>query len=122
LQIRIGHCSDWWLANIQQCSLYSAAAEAVQEEWGVAPLLIREGGSIPAIPYLEKTFGACAVHVPLGQASDNAHLPNERIRLQNLSRGKAVLKRLLRKLSRHPHKGKAAVVDVKETSGRSINS
>ena len=46
--------------------------------------LIREGGSIPGIAILEKELGAKAVHLPMGQASDHAHLPNERIRLVNL--------------------------------------
>lgn len=101
IQISIGHRADWWLANVSRCSLYAAAAEAIREEWGTEPLLIREGGSIPAVPYLEKTFGACAVHVPMGQASDSAHLPNERIRLENLMRGKSVMKRLLGKIVGH---------------------
>lgn len=48
------------------------------------PLYIREGGSIPAIRFLEKEFGAQAAHLPCGQASDNAHLDNERFRVLNL--------------------------------------
>ena len=99
IQIQIGHCADRWLADTSKLGIYRAAAEAIREEWNSEPLLIREGGSIPAIPYLEKRFGACAVHIPIGQASDNAHLPNERIRLENLTRGKRVLKRTLMKLA-----------------------
>ncbi|CRK22808.1 hypothetical protein BN1723_012779 [Verticillium longisporum] len=44
------------------------------------PLYIREGGSIPAIRFLEKEFGAPAAHLPCGQATDSAHLDNERLR------------------------------------------
>ncbi|KPI34446.1 putative di- and tripeptidase DUG2 [Cyphellophora attinorum] len=58
------------------------------------PLFIREGGSIPAISFLEKEFGADAAMFPMGQASDNAHLDNERIRVENLKKGGAVLKRV----------------------------
>ncbi|KFG54954.1 WD domain, G-beta repeat-containing protein [Toxoplasma gondii FOU] len=36
-----------------------------------------------------------AIQIPLGQASDNAHLPNERIRVINLYRGVKVLERTL---------------------------
>lgn len=49
--------------------------------------------SIPGIAILEKELGAQAVHLPMGQASDHAHLPNERIRLMNLRRGQAVVRR-----------------------------
>jgi di- and tripeptidase len=91
----IGHRADWWIAD-QQSDLYRLAAESIASEWGVQqPLHIREGGSIPAIPFLEKIFDARAVHIPMGQASDNAHLPDERMRLQNLSAGRKVIKRFL---------------------------
>jgi di- and tripeptidase len=62
------------------------------------PLYIREGGSIPAIRFLEKEFGAPAAHFPCGQASDSAHLDNERLRLVNLYRSKEIFKRVFREL------------------------
>ncbi|EEP76265.1 conserved hypothetical protein [Uncinocarpus reesii 1704] len=46
----------------------------------IKPIYIREGGSIPTIRFLEKEFNAPAAHLPCGQASDNAHLSNERLR------------------------------------------
>ena len=58
------------------------------------PLYIREGGSIPAIRFLEKEFGAQAAHLPCGQASDNAHLDNERLRLLNLYKSREIFKRV----------------------------
>ena len=63
-----------------------------------APLFIREGGSIPAIAFLEKEFNAKAAMFPMGQASDNAHLDNERMRVENLYKGKAVLKKAFSEL------------------------
>ncbi|KAF1953052.1 glutathione degradosome [Byssothecium circinans] len=62
------------------------------------PLYIREGGSIPSIRFLEKEFGAPAAHLPCGQASDSAHLDNERLRLVNLYRSKGIFKRVFREL------------------------
>ncbi|KAL2354928.1 hypothetical protein BJ546DRAFT_48628 [Cryomyces antarcticus] len=62
------------------------------------PLYIREGGSIPAIRFLEKEFGAPAAHFPCGQASDSAHLDNERFRLLNLYKSKDIFKRVFRDL------------------------
>ncbi|KAL1591306.1 hypothetical protein WHR41_00009 [Cladosporium halotolerans] len=58
------------------------------------PLYIREGGSIPAIRFLEKEFNAPAAHFPCGQASDSAHLDNERFRLVNLYKSRDIFKRV----------------------------
>ncbi|KIW90562.1 uncharacterized protein Z519_09209 [Cladophialophora bantiana CBS 173.52] len=62
------------------------------------PLFIREGGSIPAISFLESEFDAPAAMFPMGQASDNAHLDNERMRVENLYKGREVLKRVFARL------------------------
>lgn len=62
------------------------------------PLYIREGGSIPAIRFLEKEFSAPAGHLPCGQASDHAHLDNERLRLVNLYKSRDVFKWVFREL------------------------
>ena len=64
----------------------------------VKPLYIREGGSIPAIRFLEKEFNAPAAHLPCGQASDSAHLDNERLRLSNLYKSRAILRKVFREL------------------------
>lgn len=63
------------------------------------PLYIREGGSIPAIRFLEREFNAAAAQLPCGQASDNAHLDNERIRLLNLYNSRTIMKRVFRDLA-----------------------
>ena len=88
--------------------------------WGVEPLTVREGGTLPITAFLMHELGAPAIHVPLGlirelivvsskyyvvityhqrincdgvragQSSDSAHLPNERIRMENLWKGKVL--------------------------------
>ena len=62
------------------------------------PLYIREGGSIPAIRFLEKEFSAPAAHLPCGQASDSAHLDNERIRMLNLLKAREIFGKVFRSL------------------------
>ena len=62
------------------------------------PLYIREGGSIPAIRFLEKEFNAPAAHLPCGQASDSAHLDNERLRVVNLQKSREIFRQLFREL------------------------
>ncbi|KAI0770447.1 Zn-dependent exopeptidase [Fomes fomentarius] len=94
LTVTIDHKANWWLGNLDD-TWFHALEDAVRGEWSVEPLRIREGGSIPSIPYLEKEFACHALHLPLGQSTDQAHLPNERISLSNLRRGKRVVERFL---------------------------
>ena len=63
------------------------------------PLYIREGGSIPAVRFLEQEFDAPAAHLPCGQASDSAHLDNERLRLLNLYNSRKIFERIFEELS-----------------------
>ncbi|OSX56497.1 hypothetical protein POSPLADRAFT_1186649 [Postia placenta MAD-698-R-SB12] len=99
LNVSIDHTADWWLGNLDD-PWFHALEDAVRDEWGVQPLRIREGGSIPSIPYLEKEFSCHALHLPLGQSTDQAHLPDERISLANLRRGKLVVERFLLNVAR----------------------
>ncbi|KAJ4371925.1 hypothetical protein N0V86_008479 [Didymella sp. IMI 355093] len=78
----------------------SIVEEDEMEPVKVKPLFIREGGSIPSIRFLEKEFGAPAAHLPCGQASDSAHLDNERLRLVNLFNSKKIFKRVFWELPR----------------------
>ncbi|EPQ54686.1 glutathione degradosome [Gloeophyllum trabeum ATCC 11539] len=94
LKVAIDHKADWWLGSLED-PYFQALEIAIRDEWGVDPLRIREGGSIPSIPYLEKEFGCHALHLPMGQSSDQAHLANERISLTNLRKGKSVIERFL---------------------------
>jgi len=94
LKIKVEHTADWWLGNLHD-PWFKSLESAVQDVWGAAPLRIREGGSIPSVPYLEKEFGCHALHLPMGQSSDQAHLPNERISLENLHKGKVVVEQFL---------------------------
>ncbi|PLW10979.1 hypothetical protein PCANC_08499 [Puccinia coronata f. sp. avenae] len=98
LEVKINQTADWWLGHPQD--LHSMAlAECVEEEWGMKPLWIREGGSIPSIPFLEQEFNATAIHLPMGSASDSAHLPNERIKMVNLEKGNHVVAKFLKKVA-----------------------
>lgn len=97
LKITVDHEAEPWLGDPEN-EAFRTLEKAIMEEWsrdesiggdgkpgtGVKPLYIREGGSIPAARFLEKEFGAMAAHLPCGQASDHAHLDNERLRLRNL--------------------------------------
>ncbi|KAI8054339.1 hypothetical protein BDF22DRAFT_678621 [Syncephalis plumigaleata] len=97
IKITIRKTADWWLADPEN-DYFQMLQEAIEKEWGQKPLLIREGGTIPAVRWLERCFDKVAVNLPMGQASDSAHLSNERIRLHNLLTGKRVVKHFLTQL------------------------
>jgi len=59
----------------------------------------RSGGSIPIIPFIEKTFRAPAMGLGIGQSSDGAHSQNEKIRIKNLIGGVNVIKLLMKHVS-----------------------
>lgn len=97
LNIKIMHEAEPWLGNINS-SGFKVVSECVEEEWGIKPILVREGGSIPAIRFLEKAFQSSAIHIPTGQSSDNAHLNNERVRIVNLLKSREIIKKAAKKL------------------------
>ncbi|KAH8921636.1 Zn-dependent exopeptidase [Atractiella rhizophila] len=99
LEVTIKQAADWWLGSFASASALSFA-RCIKDEWGggerMDPLWIREGGSIPSIPFLEREFGAeISIHFPMGMGSDKAHLANERIRMSNLEKGMKVVMRWL---------------------------
>ncbi|KAI1847497.1 hypothetical protein JX265_000747 [Neoarthrinium moseri] len=76
----------------------NASTTSVKASRPRKPLYIREGGSIPAIRFLEKEFDAPAAHLPCGQASDSAHLDNERLRVTNLLKSREIFSQVFKKL------------------------
>jgi di- and tripeptidase len=85
--------------SLAATSMDSSAIDTGDEHpKGRKPLYIREGGSIPSIRFLEKEFDAPAAHLPCGQASDSAHLDNERLRLSNLYKSREIFKRVFKEL------------------------
>lgn len=74
--------ADHWIGDPNSAA-FRILQTALKDEWGVDPLFIREGGSIPVVRFLEKAFNAKAAQLPCGQSSDGAHLDNERLRVTN---------------------------------------
>ena len=98
LSIDISHSAEPWLGDISN-DAFSSLRRAIVRIWGTQPLFIREGGSIPMARLLEEEFGAPAAHLPCGQASDMAHLDNERLRVKNLFGARDVLGRVFEELT-----------------------
>ncbi|NOX56505.1 MAG: dipeptidase [Planctomycetes bacterium] len=64
-----------------------AARRAIERAFGVAPVMIREGGSIPVVASFREILGVDTLLLGWGQNTDNLHSPNERFRLIDFRRG-----------------------------------
>ncbi len=86
LELAIGHGAPAMLADWN--SRYVAAAkQAIEASFGVAPVLIREGGSIPIVAKFQAALDADCLLLGWGLDDDNAHSPNEKFRLADYHRG-----------------------------------
>eukprot|EP00178_Gracilaria_changii_P007377 TRINITY_DN234_c0_g1_i17.p1 TRINITY_DN234_c0_g1~~TRINITY_DN234_c0_g1_i17.p1 ORF type:complete len:1342 (+),score=132.22 TRINITY_DN234_c0_g1_i17:2494-6519(+) len=98
LTISCVNIGDWWLEDPSR-EHFQIAARAIESVWGTKPQYVCEGGSMPVFSFLSKTLDAPLLQVPLGQSSDGAHLPNERIKAINLFRGKEVLQQIIQEFA-----------------------
>ncbi|HEX4413080.1 MAG TPA: M20/M25/M40 family metallo-hydrolase, partial [Lacipirellulaceae bacterium] len=65
----------------------TAAAAAIESAFGRAPVMIREGGSIPIVNTFADELGADVLLLGWGQNDDNTHSPNEKFSLVDYHRG-----------------------------------
>jgi acetylornithine deacetylase/succinyl-diaminopimelate desuccinylase-like protein len=79
--------------------LFDAAGRALQAEFGKAPVLTGEGGSIPIVGDFERILGARALLVGFALPGANAHAPDEWLSVENFEKGTVVLARLYEELA-----------------------
>ncbi len=80
--------------------IFDAARTALRDTFGTNPAFIREGGSIPVVPELQRALGCPVLLVGFGLREDWPHSPNERFRLENFHGGIEASLRLLGELAR----------------------
>lgn len=66
---------------------YQAASMAVQETFGIKPIPVRSGGSIPIVAAFERVLGIKSILMGFGLESDSIHSPNENYPLYNFFKG-----------------------------------
>ncbi len=66
---------------------YIAAEKAYTETFGIKPVPVRSGGSIPIISTFEKILGIKSILMGFGLESDAIHSPNENFPLFNFYKG-----------------------------------
>jgi acetylornithine deacetylase/succinyl-diaminopimelate desuccinylase-like protein len=79
-----------------------AAARSIRAVFGVDPVYMREGGSIPVTAAFDHTLGLPVVLLGFTQPGDNAHAPNEWLDVDNFERGTRAIVRLWDELASLP--------------------
>jgi acetylornithine deacetylase/succinyl-diaminopimelate desuccinylase-like protein len=74
---------------------FTAAAAALEAEFGVKPWLARGGGSVPISTTLQAVLNADTFVIGFGLASDGAHAANEHTHLPTIYRGVHAFARVL---------------------------
>jgi acetylornithine deacetylase/succinyl-diaminopimelate desuccinylase-like protein len=66
---------------------YRAASKAMEQTFGVTPIPLRTGGSIPIVTMFERVLGIKSVLFGFGLDSDAIHSPNEKFGVFNYYKG-----------------------------------
>ena len=86
MSVQLVHQGEGMLAPID--NIYMRAAEqALEQEWGRAPVFEREGGSIPIGALFGSILHAPVVFMGTGLPDDNIHAPNEKFHIPNFYHG-----------------------------------
>ncbi|HVP13980.1 MAG TPA: hypothetical protein VMS88_00470, partial [Terriglobales bacterium] len=59
----------------------------LERAWGKAPVLVREGGSIPVMATFQQTHGLPSILMGFALPDDNLHAPNEKFNLSSFHGG-----------------------------------
>ena len=77
-----------------------AASDAIEQGFGAAPVLIREGGSIPIVANFAEQLKSDVLLLGWGLDDDNTHSPNEKFNLADFQRGIAASAQLWAELAK----------------------
>lgn len=78
-----------------------AAQRAITTAFGVAPVFIREGGTIPVVESFRRILGLDTLLLGWGQNTDNLHGPNEHFLVADFHRGTRASAYLWQELAAH---------------------
>lgn len=78
-----------------------AATEVYKAIWGVPPVLVPSGGSIPVVASLRKELGVPVIMMGFGMPDSGAHAPNEHFHLDQFHNGCDAIIRYYHALAGH---------------------
>jgi acetylornithine deacetylase/succinyl-diaminopimelate desuccinylase-like protein len=64
-----------------------SASRALEAVWGVQPVFVRQGGSVPVVGMIQDLLEIDSLMLGFGLPDDNLHAPNEKLHLPNFYRG-----------------------------------
>ena len=86
VEVKPHHGGNGFLIPISSPA-YKAAAQAIEEVYGIEPIPSRGGGSIPILSVLQRILGADPLLMGFGLERDTIHSPNESYLLSQFTRG-----------------------------------
>lgn len=88
VQVKVHNLHGGEAAIVDRSSVFIKAAEkAYADTFGVKPIYVREGGSIPVVTIFKELVGIDTVLLGFGLPDDRLHSPNEKFHLPNFYRG-----------------------------------
>ena len=98
VEVNLIHTGNWSLAPIDHPAVEAAAA-SLHEVFGREPYYLYEGGSIPAAASFAQILGLPVVLLGFTPPDDQAHAPNESMRLDNYEDGIRTIARYWERLA-----------------------
>jgi len=99
LEIKSGHGAVPYIMSPRDVKA-QAGVRALESAFGVAPVLIREGGSIPIVNQFKQQLRADSLLLGLALPDDNAHSPNEKFDLGCFEKGQVMSAHLWQELGK----------------------
>jgi len=99
IEIKKGHSGKAY-HNDPHSKFGKAGQAALEKSFGRAPVLIREGGSIPIIQDMKEILGSDSLMLGLALPDCQIHAPNENFSVENFEKGIEMSRALLRELAK----------------------
>jgi acetylornithine deacetylase/succinyl-diaminopimelate desuccinylase-like protein len=99
MKLESGHGADPYLVSPTSAQA-QAGLRALKTAFGIEPILMREGGSIPIVNEFKRILGVDTLLLGLALPDDNAHSPNEKFDLDCFAKGQLMAAQLWQELAK----------------------